>query len=212
MRPDLSAATREQSRIPSLNLKGGLTSFMQLQRFPKIPVATRGEPEFPTPTWEEPCVPYFISRWGPIPLLQFKRNPDFPLAPQEEACLTNWNLRGTPRILPQVKRTLNSLSTRDKTWFPCSDSRGIIRFPSQFERWPDSPESTRVVPWDPHQNLRGNPSFRLQLEKNYKIPFQPEMRPDSTEATECNAHFHLKDGNEAWLSIYKQRGCLRSPS
>ena len=117
--------------ILSPNLKGGLTPFMQCQWFPMIPVATR----------EEPHVPHLILRWGLIPLHRLERNPDCPLPPQEETFLTYCNSKGTPSFLLQIKRTLSSPSTRDKAWFPCSDSNGTPSFPSQHEGRSDSPVS-----------------------------------------------------------------------
>ena len=43
MRPLSVAASREKSHLPSLALKGYLTPFRQLKKFPDIPVSTREE-------------------------------------------------------------------------------------------------------------------------------------------------------------------------
>ena len=45
-----------------LSLKGYLTPFMQLKKFPDIPVCTQEENEFPTTTQEEPRFYLLISR------------------------------------------------------------------------------------------------------------------------------------------------------
>ena len=62
LRPFAPAAPRKHSQIPSHNLKGGLTPFMQLQSFPKIPITTQRKPEVPAITQVKPHVPHLILR------------------------------------------------------------------------------------------------------------------------------------------------------
>ena len=60
-------------------------------------------------------------------------------------------------------------SAPDEDLGPGTDWRGIPRGPSQLAWRLDLPEATRVGPWGPRRNLRGTPSFLLQLEQNQEI-------------------------------------------
>ena len=162
-----TAAPQEQSQFPSRNLKEGLTPFMQLKVFPKIPITT----------WKEPRVSHHNLRRAPSS--PPKRNPESPLTLQEEACLTFWNSRGTRLFLLQVERTPSSPSTWDKVWFPCTDSNGTPSIPSQHEGRSDTPiaplEKSQVPAWTQQEAWHG---FYILRGKRSSMP-PHDTRPDS---------------------------------
>ena len=91
-------------------------------------------------------------------------NPDYLIAPQQEACLRYCTAIGTPRLLPQVERTLSSSSTRNKAWLPCSDLNGTPSFSSQHERSSDTPVAPLEKARVPRLNSIGSLTCLSQLE------------------------------------------------
>ena len=149
MRPHSPRVTLEQSCIPPRSLKGCLTPFMQLQRFPELP-DTREKPRVPTSFRDGGWFPCFDSRWIPTFPSYLKRWTVSLIATWEE-----------PRV-----------SFLNSRWglFPCSDLRGILWCPWQVGRRPDFPWATGEIPWSPGCNSRGIPCFHSQIEINHEIP------------------------------------------
>ena len=154
-------------------MKEGLTSLKQLERFPEILVTTQEEPRVSATTWEEAQLPCCNSRRNMTSPPQLERSPDSLVATWKLSTDHNRNSRGTPCFPSQVKRTPSSPSTRDKAWFPCSNSDGTPRSPWQLERNTVFPTSTWDEAWFPGSDSKGIPSSPRQL----------ESRPYSSEAT-----------------------------
>ena len=77
MRRFFPTAPREQSRVPSPDSIGGVTSFMQLRRH-RHPVTTRDETRVShCKSRRAPCFPAPLEMRAHS-LLQFKKNPNFP--------------------------------------------------------------------------------------------------------------------------------------
>ena len=104
-RPNSPAATREETWLSHLNLKGVLTPLLLFKRYPQIPITTRKEPH--------------VSRrkskghWVPP---QLKIRPNSPAATWMES-----------RVSPPMKGGMNSLlQLKKNTEFPTSTQRGLI--------------------------------------------------------------------------------------
>ena len=180
----VSAATREETRLPHLNSRGVLTPLLLFERYPQIPITTRKEPrvscckwkghwvpphlkispDSPAATQMEPRVSPQNMKGGLNPLLQVEKNPEFPAS--------TW---GGLTPLSQLERKVEfHASTWDEPWLPCWNWIGTPRSTSQLRKNPEFPAST----WDealfPCSDLRGIPRSPLQLKR----------RPDSPEATQ----------------------------
>ena len=110
-----------------------------------------------------------------------ERNPLVFLATRKEAWLPWGKLSSSLRSPSQLKRNLEipiatlqetkvPTSTRDEAQFSYTDPRAIQSSPSQLKRRPDCPELTQEVPWGPHCNSIGSPSFPPQVEINHISP------------------------------------------
>ena len=154
---DSLASTREQSQVSLHNSKGGLTPFLQLAMFPKIPVTTG----------EETRVPDLILKWGPIPLLRVERNPNFTLAPQEEAYLTYGNSRGSPSSASQIETNpeFPTASWEEPRILHLISCWGLILL-LQLERYPNLPLASQEEACLTYGNSRGSPSSPLQLKRS----------------------------------------------
>ena len=190
MRPFSPAAPQEQSGMPFWNSKGGLNPFIQLKRFPEIPVTTREEPQVSRHNSKRaPFSPPHLKISADSPA-STQRNPNFPLAPQAEACPPYWNPRGTVRFLLQVERTPTSPSIWEKASLPWKDSNG-----------------TPSIPW-PHKGR-----------SDYPVAALPKVKVPCVNSTggltpffqfDWKVEFHASTRAEGWLPCWNSMGSPRS--
>ena len=110
-------APREQSRVPSPDSRGGVTSFMQLRR-PRDPVTTRDEILVSRrKSRRAPCFPPPLEMRAHS-LLQLKRNPNFPSH--------------------HKRRSVSPIESRVEPHGSCCKEKGH-QVPTQFQISPDSP-------------------------------------------------------------------------
>ena len=98
------AVIREQSRVPPPNLKGCLTSFWQLERFPEIPVATREEAQVSShKSRRTPCSPPHLDMKADSPV-STREEPQYPCCIQEEPRIFyHYTIEGLTHLF-QLKR------------------------------------------------------------------------------------------------------------
>ena len=148
MRPSSHAVPREQSWVPSQNLRGGWTPFMQLKG-PQDPHQNlRWKPRFSPQVDKRPLFPTSSGDEEPF-TASTQEESQLPLKPKEEACLTCWISSGTPPILRQGKRT---------------------PMPPQLEISSDYPVLAPMEPQVSPHNRMGGLSTLLILLKKPKFP------------------------------------------
>ena len=157
MRPYSHAVTQEESQGAPRNLKEGLTSLRQQERFPEVPVTTREEhktshcnsrnttrfppqcetrPNSPAVTGEQSCALLHNLKGDLTSLRQYKRFPEVPITIQEGPQASCCNSRKNTRFPTQC----------DMRSFCCSASRAIPSSLSKFSRRLDSLYSSQEVP------------------------------------------------------------------
>ena len=202
MSPNSSLVTWEQPHVLHGNTKGGLTPFMQLQRFLRYLSQLERNPEFPLKLEKSACSPPHLKLWAYSPALTWEES-RLPLVPQEEACLT--------------------YSTREEPWGSCCKFKGH-QAPTQLWIMSDSPEDitltltsnpnpnpTRMEPWVPLTTRR---EVWLPCYTSRKSPFPTSTWDEALSPMEIReesrgAHCKFKGG---LTSLKHKRRFLRSPS
>ena len=145
---------RGSLRSPSGNSRGTQSFRPQLEKNHEIPPKTWDEALFPWRALKEILSSQSKCKWlyatqevpqntcqnlrrTPSFPSQLAKNPVFPTSSRDEGRFSFFNLRGIPTFplhlnrRPFVKRTASFPSTRDKAWFPCTNSDGTPSMPSQ---------------------------------------------------------------------------------
>ena len=137
MKPYFPAATREESQGVPHNLKGGLISLKQHERFPEVPVETQVGPKAPGLNSRN------TTRFSP----QFEVKPYSPEATQEESRGASRNSKTTMTSLRHHERFPEVPVTSQEEPKPsCCYWRNITRFSPQPKMRPSSPALPRDNP------------------------------------------------------------------
>ena len=174
MRPYSAAATWQESLGSPHNSRGGLIPLRQHERFPEVPIATQEEcqvshsnsrktmrfplqremtPDSSAATREKSRVLPHISKGGLTPLRQHERFPEVPVTNRGEPCFSRLNLRWS------------------KIGFLCTALKEIPSFPSQLDRFPDSPEDT----WD-QPSMQDNAIYHTATWEQSRVPSRNQNR------------------------------------
>ena len=137
MRPISAEASRGYSHLNSGTSKGSFTPFLQLKKFPDIPVSTREEARESRPHPEEPRFSLLAREEGSFPCVLGKEFPAFPshLKRRRSQPERREELLGRATI-PRSRRCL--VHSRE-TCFPCSASTFKPRIDSHHGGTWDSP-------------------------------------------------------------------------
>ena len=96
---------------------------------------------------------------------------DSPVTPWEKAIYLYVNSIGSLILLFQLKRKMDlHVSTQDKAWLPCGNSRGTPRSMSALERNPEIPASITKDDFSPNNDWRRIPRGPSQLAWGLDIP------------------------------------------
>ena len=134
---DTAATARVESARASAHSRRGLTPLGRLQKFPDIPVPSRGSTRVP-PTSRGAPFPSPSSRGGILFLRGRERSPSLPVASQEEAHSTG-KARGTPGSCHHSQSPPDVSVPSRETCFPCTASTFKPRIDSHHGGTWDSP-------------------------------------------------------------------------
>ena len=118
MRPISAEESRGYSHLTSGTSKGSFTPWLQLKKFPDIPVSTREEAQESRPHPEEPRF-RLLARGGILSLRAWERIPGIPIASQEEA-LSTGKARGTPGSCHHSQSPPDVSVHSRESCFPCT--------------------------------------------------------------------------------------------
>ena len=118
-------------------MAGSLSSLSYLERNLKFPATTREKQDILPSTLDEAIFGCSVLREIPPSLLSLERVLDTLEATQEIPRHTHLHSRGTPRVPPQLKKTLGfPSSSRHEGPFPCFVGKGIPTFLRHLKwRW-----------------------------------------------------------------------------
>ena len=137
MRPISAEVSRGYSHLTSGTSKGSFTPFLQLKKFPKIPVSTREEARESRPHPEEPRFRLLARRRDPFPACSGK-NSRSSVASQEEA-LSTGKARRTQGSCHHFQSPPNVSVHSRENCFPCNATTSKPRIDSHHGGTWDSP-------------------------------------------------------------------------
>ena len=137
MRPISAEASRGYSHLTSGTFKGSFTPFLQLKKFPDIPVSTREEARESRPHPEEPCFRLLAREEGSFPCVVGKNSRSSRRISRGGA-LHRKGERNS-RVVPPFPESQDVSVHSRETCFPCTASTFKRRIDSHHGGTWDSP-------------------------------------------------------------------------